>query len=161
MHIDIFSFSEIFHVGNLNERRQRLDSYEGDTLSVSLTPAQWTKVAKLGQKNTYKICNESMINLIDMHAVKENRDLHGFLLKKLIQENYIQEANVYKYCYFDDDLDQEVEITYTSKEEASYELSELLDDGVTVEELVEEERTYQITEDKFEKLRPLHTPRQY
>lgn len=67
----------VFHVGTMvpSLRKHRF-SFEGDSLSVSTCPAEWTKIARLGGGKTWKLRQEDeqlarFLNMHDPHIISQ------------------------------------------------------------------------------------------
>jgi len=74
--LPILSFDHVFHIGTLNaEDRSRnyRNSYEGNCLSVSVTPHAWQQIAKLGGYALHQLTKEGG-QLVDVHAARNSDD---------------------------------------------------------------------------------------
>ena len=145
MKLPIFKFSEIYHVGNLQQKQQRQDSYEGDTLSVSLTPHEWCRVARIGG-NGYVISEEQGIKLIDVLTLKENTDFMKKFYSEMIEKGLLEKVQSYVHTYFDDEMDEYLSQEFETREEAEEELDYLLEEE-PFEDLITINNSYKMTSD--------------
>lgn len=110
----------LYHIGDLTNKQQRDNSYESNTLSVSVHPEEWIKIAKLGGKNKYSLfkSNAKFLNIISV----ENDNL---LMKNItnwgILNNYIYLDTLYKVSYYDDEMECELISLYNTHLEAEKE----------------------------------------
>lgn len=67
------TFEALFHVGTLRPEDKGCDgpSWEGHGLSVSVHPAAWTRIARLGGRPTWKLVNDQA-RFVDVHALTDD-----------------------------------------------------------------------------------------
>jgi hypothetical protein len=76
--LPVRAYQEVDHVGSLNAKYRRSSSYEGDGLSVSVHPEEWTRIARLGGSPTHTIerLDGQPLQFLDYHQLTpEQRDL--------------------------------------------------------------------------------------
>lgn len=143
-HIIIIN-EELYHIGDLNHKKQRINSYESDTLSVSLHPDDWIKIAKLGGKNKY-ILSKKDAKFLDIVSA----EIDALFLKEVnewgLDKGYITTDKIYKNTWYDDEIDCEMFTLHDSYEEALKECMEEENistiNGIFPTELLNKERNH-------------------
>lgn len=103
------------HIGTLNIDDKKDQSYEGDGLSVSVNPKEWSKIAQLGGKEF--ILKKSNAKFAEFHSM-ESKQLNNWG----VENNFIEPCKLFRVQYFDDELDRDVYSDYLTKEKAMEEL---------------------------------------
>lgn len=115
------SIKKVFHIGSMEEGNRRSHNFEGKGLSVSITPREWLRICRgniSGQSN--QLFNPNARFALFFLNEELERELILFGLKN----NYIKEQNVYVYNYYDDEMEEELQSIFISKEDALEELEE-------------------------------------
>lgn len=100
----------VYHVGTLKAEDKSDFSYEGDGLSVSLHPSEWSRIASLAGK-VFVLENKKGL-FADYYAFDSKTvDEWG------LANGYIEPCTLWRY-WFEDDCGQERYIDFTSLEEA-------------------------------------------
>ncbi|WP_315921834.1 hypothetical protein [Mesorhizobium sp. SP-1A] len=124
--LPILSFDHLFHIGTLNaddRSRNYRDSYEGNCLSVSVTPHAWQQIAKLGGYDLHELTKEGG-QLVDVHATR-NSDDFAEIVAWGKANGLVEDRQVFK--GWECNEDDEWAYTYFESEEAA--LEELDMDG--------------------------------
>ncbi|MBG9693191.1 hypothetical protein ABD91_20845 [Lysinibacillus sphaericus] len=89
--IPTIEFSELFHVGDIDISEKQRNSYEGSGLSVSDCPKVWTRIARLGGRNTNRLTKEKGVFL--------NYHVLGTARKKIkkwgLEQGFIEKQDIY------------------------------------------------------------------
>lgn len=110
------TIERLWHVGDLEAGSKRRNSYEGTGLSVSLHPGAWRTIGRgIVGGGTWALDRQGACFL---HAVHLNVRQKKEILAWGMQQGYVAEADLWKWSYWDDDLDQEVYQTFLSRAEA-------------------------------------------
>jgi hypothetical protein len=119
------SFDKVYHVGDLNpnnERRIR-NSLEGNALSVSVNPDAWTKIVKLGGRDTFEIESNTgalvFVHMLDLMRKKKFSILKNELVDLAVSRNYLQKTVAFKSTYYDDELGSSCYTLHKTSEEAA------------------------------------------
>ena len=131
----IINLKKVSHVGSMDINQKSDNSgYEGGQgISVSTCPQEWIKLAKLGG-DIFKVSNKKS-KFVDFHALKENQNDIDKLLKFAEKSGWITPTTIYKYSFYDGDMDIDMEIDFSSIEEAKEEVEmngEEFDDVITL-----------------------------
>lgn len=62
--------AKVWHVGTMNRADKRDDSQEGNGLSVSLHPQEWTRIARIGGGSLY-LLKKPGAHFLDFHALNK------------------------------------------------------------------------------------------
>ena len=122
----VIQFERVFHIGTLNvddRSRNFRDSYEGNCLSVSVTPHAWQQIAKLGGYDLHELTKEGG-RLVDAHAVRDS-DAFAEIVAWAKANGLIEDREVFK--GWECNEDDEWAYTFFESEEAA--LEELDMDG--------------------------------
>lgn len=96
---------KVFHVGSMDPSAKGAThnamSHEGNGLSISLHPAEWRQIAKLGGQPTWELLREGS-RFLDAHCLTSaQRDtMHSWAL----DHGYIEMAPAIQASYFDEEL---------------------------------------------------------
>lgn len=116
----IIDFNEkIYHVGNLDIKKQRSNSYEGNALSISSMPDTWRKIARL-KGDTY-ILKKKNIKFMDIHNAKEDILYKKNVINWGISNNYVKKGTAFKISWYDEDIGDEVFSLFDNYEKAKNE----------------------------------------
>ncbi len=126
----------VMHVGTLNPSDKRGDSHEGNGLSVSLHPEEWTAIAKLGGGSLYELTKPDG-RFLDFHRL--SRQALDELQAWGLRDGWLQMAARWRCEWFDDELSQTVFMLCKSLAEAQAEADDREDSRV--EEVVVPELT--------------------
>lgn len=105
--------SGLSHVGTLNTADKKAFSYEGQGLSVSQHPDDWSRIARLTGP-THALHRTG--TFLDYHELSEEQT--SLIVDYAVSKGWVEEATVYRVRYYDDEWEQEMEMTLTSREEA-------------------------------------------
>jgi hypothetical protein len=67
--------TSVWHVGTMNSADKRTDSHEGNGLSVSLHPQEWTQIARLRGGSRFKLSKVGA-RFLDFHALTKEARIH-------------------------------------------------------------------------------------
>ena len=129
-------FDCLYHVGTMNPDDKGSyfsSSYEGSGLSVSLDPDRWIQIARLGGFPTWKMTRDTPAVFVNYHEL-DNSDLER--IKAWGEsKDYFTEQDCYTIHWFDDELDEEVYMTFATIEQARAEFpdEDYSDDDITKE----------------------------
>jgi len=115
-------YQTVYHVGDLSKKRQKPNlSYEGNTLSVSVHPKEWSKIAKKGG-NVYKLTNPSA-NWFSATKANEKKATEWAL-----QNGYIKSAVLYTLSWTDEETEDTFSTTFDNLEDAQAEFDYMEED---------------------------------
>ena len=120
MKLPVLTINKLYHVGDMTSQDKESYSYEGDGLSVSVTPISWQKIAKI---NSNKIFGFSKADacFVDVLKIKEDPMLYGFILEWACDANLLEQKSFWSYPVFDEN-DQVQYFNAMTKEDALLEL---------------------------------------
>lgn len=124
--LSVIHFERVLHIGTLNigdRSRNYRSSYEGNCLSVSVTPHAWQQIAKLGGYDLHELTKEGG-RLVDVHAVR-NSDDFAEIVAWAKANGLVEDREVFK--GWECNEDDEWAYTYFASEQAA--LEELDMDG--------------------------------
>lgn len=119
------SFEKVYHVGDLdpNNPDRIRNSLEGNALSVSVNPDAWTKIVKLGGRDTFEIASNNgsliFVHMLDLLFKKKFGILKNELVDLAVQRDYLQKTVVFSASYYDDELEAECYTLHKTREEAA------------------------------------------
>lgn len=119
------TLSRLWHVGDLVAGAKRRGSYEGAGLSVSLHPAAWRMIARGHVAGTTWEMRRPGARFLDALALTDAQ--RDDILARGIADEHVRKATIWRWTYFDDELDEEVHQEFASEAEAKLESG--LDDG--------------------------------
>lgn len=106
--------NKVYHVGTLDINQKKTQSYEGSGLSVSEHPQIWRGIARLEGETNILVSKRGLF--VDYYSItkeeKEEIRLWG------VRNGYIEETDVYRYTYFDDELKRTCYMEFKTKSEA-------------------------------------------
>jgi RNA:NAD 2'-phosphotransferase (TPT1/KptA family)/8-oxo-dGTP pyrophosphatase MutT (NUDIX family) len=112
------SFKKLWHVGTMNPKDKRDDSYEGAGLSVSVNPDEWQMIAKIGG-DLWELTKAGN-KFVNFHRLSKPQRKQ--IVDWGIKNGYAQPAELWRHTWYDDELDDERYSDYATKEEAEAEL---------------------------------------
>lgn len=104
------------HVGTLNASDKKSYSYEGQGLSVSQDPEAWRRIARLSGP-THALDRTG--SFLDLHSLSSEQN--STIMDYAISRGWVEQKPVYRVRYFDDEWEQEMEMVFTSAQEADEE----------------------------------------
>ena len=110
--------TKVFHVGEMNIKNKSKFSLEGSGLSVSINPNEWRKIAKLGDKELHILTNP---NGIFVDGNKLNKQQKNNVISWGVENGYISQKETYKVCWYDDEMEDDVCMEFTTYDEAKVE----------------------------------------
>lgn len=130
MSFPTIELDEVFHVGTMRKTDRSARSYEGDTLSVSLHPDEWRKIARLDGVTWSLKRNSSLF--LDMSSVD---DLQKKEIMQWGLDNDLITLEPHWECWnYDSELETWTYTTHATKKEAiremDYDLDDLNDDAL-------------------------------
>jgi GNAT superfamily N-acetyltransferase len=133
--IPTLKFPALYHIGTLDadHRGEQGESQEGHLLSVSVCPAAWRSIARLGGRPLHLIEKNNGIELLDVHAAHANPELRAEIEAWAIEHGYAEHRTLWKAwtydCeYGDDDPNAWRYTLHASQEKAA---NEIEDDDAT------------------------------
>lgn len=110
------TFKKLYHQGSLNINDKKNYNLEGNHgLSVCNIPNVWNKITPLSSSKEF-VLTKSNNSFLDFHEL--NNEELDIIYNWGIENDYLKETNIYVASYYDEDMDQEMEITFYSKNEA-------------------------------------------
>lgn len=133
--LPVFQTREVFHVGSLvSEHKGKAgNSYEGNGLSVSHHPEEWTAIARLGGEPTWKLSLDSDGRFIDFHSLLPHH-LEALDLWARAA-GLLEPAQRWEVSYTDTESDTSRFFLVASLEQAQAEVSDLEDEGASYREV--------------------------
>lgn len=123
------SFPELWHVGSLRPQDKKEVSLEGQGLSVSIHPEEWSRIARLDGP-TWQVHKEG-------HSFLDYRNLSTTTLEQIaawgIEQGYVVRQPVFIASWVDDEWDQMLSTAFLDVEEA---VEQVEDTEGTIEEQV-------------------------
>lgn len=120
--IPIRTFKEIYHIGNMNIENKKEYSLEGQTLSVSMHPDEWGRIAQLGSDTCYAISHNKGLNLVDIYQFMDKYKTE--IIHWAIENELAEMKDTFSILLSDED-DSIMKMTFDNLEDALQEL----DDG--------------------------------
>jgi 8-oxo-dGTP pyrophosphatase MutT (NUDIX family)/RNA:NAD 2'-phosphotransferase (TPT1/KptA family)/GNAT superfamily N-acetyltransferase len=112
------SFKKLWHVGTMNPKDKRDDSYEGAGLSVSVNPEEWSMIAKL--PGSYWEFTKPGNKFVNFHRLSKAQKQQ--IVKWGIKNGYAQPAQLWRHEWYNDEIDDWQYSDYPTKAEAEGEL---------------------------------------
>lgn len=132
----------VFHIGTFEPSRRGAqgESLEGHLLSVSLAPAAWRRIARLGGNPLHTLRKPHGIQLLDLHAAQEDSTLRDEIERWALSERLLERKTLWRAWRYDSEDDAWRYTLHATQEEASKEVNEDEDpegpdDGPAVEPL--------------------------
>jgi hypothetical protein len=126
----------LYHIGTLDPAHKGSGSFEGEGVSVSMHPATWRGIAKLGGNPLWHFSKSGNL-FLDYHALT---DQNRQAMKAWgVEQGWVQPAEVWQVCWYDEDYDDTSCFTFSSEEEAQeeYEDRKEWDDSVEMKHLTD------------------------
>jgi hypothetical protein len=123
----VIPIDTLYHLGTFDPTQKRAHSYEGHALSVSKHPDAWRKIASLGGLPKHQLHNPNG-QFLDFHRAKRDKKFMATVYQWGKQQGYVTDATVYHVSWHDEELDQEVSMSFDdyqrALEEAGYDSHE-------------------------------------
>lgn len=105
--------NRVYHVGTMDaQNRNKRYSFEGDALSVSLHPRAWQRIARLmGLRWELRKSEGKFLDMLKPEVIQQ-------LVSLGTAEGLLEKKELYRLYTYDCELDDEVFVTYASREEA-------------------------------------------
>jgi len=110
--------TKVYHVGEINIKSKSKFSLEGSGLSVSNNPEEWRRIVKLDNKETHILTN---VNGVFVEGNKLNKHQKNNIISWGLKNNYITETETFKVCWYDDEMESNICMEFTTYEEAKEE----------------------------------------
>ena len=125
------AFDTLFHVGSLNPAEKKSMSYEGQGLSVSLHPDDWTAIARLGANPTWALTKAGAA-LLDHHAMTTAQS--AAITAWGVSAGYLTPVTLWSVTWWDEEFDGAVSTLCRTIDEARDEAEDReTENGETVE----------------------------
>lgn len=113
-----------YHVGTLNPSDKRRGSQEGAGLSISQHPEAWRQIARgLVHGDDWVLRSKSRGAFLDIHKLS---DAHEQIIRAwALDEGLATSAPTFEVSYYDDELEDDLRFTVTSRAEAEAEAAEV------------------------------------
>ena len=114
----IFNPKEIenlYHVGTMDIANKSSESFEGNGLSVSICPKVWMRLARCATSTIWELY-KSNLKILDYYSLTENE--FNIAREWGLNEGYLEESEVYRYTYFDDEMDCDLTSVYSTFKDA-------------------------------------------
>jgi hypothetical protein len=116
-HLPLVCYPKVFHVGSLNaqDKGRAGNSYEGNGLSVSLHPEEWTQIARLGGGQTFQLTKPtgSFLDTLELSP-----DWRQAFETQAFADGWLTPAQRWRIEWFDGDTEERVH-TFLKNEEAA------------------------------------------
>jgi len=119
--IPIRTFKEIYHIGNMNIENKKEYSLEGQTLSVSMHPDEWGRIAQLESDTCYSISHGKGLNLVDVYQFMDNNK--SDIIYWAVENELAEMKDTFSILMSDED-DSLMKMTFDNLEEAKKELDD-------------------------------------
>lgn len=111
----------LYHWGTMNKSfvNKNGSSYEGNSLSVSTCPEDWSKLLNLNEKDKLFTLTKSESVFVDILSILNDnkyKELKLFLIKSAFDKGFLESKMVYKYVF--DDEGQTSYMIFDNKEDA-------------------------------------------
>lgn len=117
----IRTMKDIYHVGTLDKTHKRMNSHEGDGLSISTHPSAWERINPLTSGTTYE-CRKEKNQFLDKHALTDHQ------LDRIIawglDKNWIEPCPYYRVTRWDSEWEETYWMHFSTKAEAVSEAEE-------------------------------------
>ena len=110
---------KLFHVGCLDPRHRRDESHEGECLSASTCPEDWTKIARLGGNPVLQLHRPGAL-FLDAHAL--TRAMEDALMAEAVEAGILEAITLWSVWRFDEEMDSWITMPCLSREEAEDEV---------------------------------------
>lgn len=117
-------FPVVAHVGTMDRDKKRKGSYEGTALSVSIHPAAWSSIARLGTDG-FVLTRVDGEPVTLANASKLTRDEKNTVVEWGKQNGFLVDKEIYIASYFDVEIEDVVKIECTTREEAAAEVEDM------------------------------------
>jgi len=117
--IPTLAFPTLYHVGSLDPKHKRRDSYEGAGLSVSIHPAEWRQIARglvAGQTWALTKAKNKFIA-----ATRLSKTQKAMIAQWAVTNGWAESSTIYRLSWFDDEMDDTMYSDFTTREEAERE----------------------------------------
>lgn len=108
----------VFHIGDMDIKNKSNASLEGSGLSVSINPNAWRSIAQLGNEDTHILTNTTGV-FVDAH--KLNKQQKNNVISWGLENEYITQKETYKVCWYDDEMEDDVCMEFSTPDEAKKE----------------------------------------
>lgn len=125
--LPLIKLNQVYHVGSMDRTQKTQDSYEGNGLSVSLHPDEWRQIGRGMVGGETWILEKDNGAFLDAHSLTQNHWKE--IASWAISQGYVEETTIYRFRYYDDEMEDVVYSDFTNREDAEYE-SEEYDDTV-------------------------------
>lgn len=112
----LVAIERLWHVGDLNPGSKRRNSYEGAGLSVSMHPNAWRMIARgLVTGTTWEMARTGarFLDALRLTASQKKQ-----IMVWGLAEGYVIATELWKWTYWDDELETEVCQTFATRQEA-------------------------------------------
>ena len=110
----VLRLGRVWHVGTFDPSLKSTASYEGQGLSVSLHPEEWSQIARLGG-STWELRRQPG-TFLDAHAMTKQQ--RTAVRDWAIEEGLVEPAVAWKVTWWDDEDDREVSMLMSDQDEA-------------------------------------------
>jgi hypothetical protein len=126
--IPVRALQTVYHVGTLNladKGSHFKGSYEGNALSISVTPNAWIAIAKLGGYPVHELVRQNSL-FLDMRSLTKSN------ITKInewgVKSGFLKIHPKWSISYYDDEIDETMSMDFDTEREALEELDQLDDD---------------------------------
>jgi GNAT superfamily N-acetyltransferase len=109
------SFKKLWHVGTMDITKKRKGSHEGDGLSVSPNPEAWEQINPFTGGDHWELTKPGNL-FLDFYRM--NKAHKQELTEWGVRQGYVEAAGTWKYCYYDDEMEDTVCSEYPTLEQA-------------------------------------------
>jgi len=125
----VVRLERVWHVGTLNCADKGDRSYEGEGLSVSLHPDEWSALARLGGRPVWELVRRGGL-FLDIHAFRESGSIERTVLPWGVGRGYVHMEPRWRIDYYDAELEEDRFLLYAQREEAVAEALAFSEDSI-------------------------------
>ena len=114
----IVTLQALYHVGYMDPTLKRKDSHEGAGLSVSTEPDAWMRINPMTEGPTFELVKKHN-QFLDFYAITKEQE--KVIIDWGKKADYITPVPLYKFSYFDDEMDAEYYQLFETREKADME----------------------------------------
>jgi len=115
--VPIIHIPDVFHTGEMDISKKSQHSHEATALSVTTEEyiEDWQKIARIAGKVQHLHKDDG--KFIDFHKISDMSQIYNWG----IEEGYLEPSDIYEVSYYDDEMEDEMTMSFRSREEAELE----------------------------------------
>ena len=118
--VPIIRIPDVFHTGEMDISKKSQHSHEATALSVTTEEyiEDWQKIARTAGK-VYHLHKDDG-KFIDFHKISDMSQIYNWG----VEEGYLEPSDIYEVSYYDDEMKDEMTMSFRSRKEAELEASD-------------------------------------